>query len=109
MTEIKFDEEVEIACDNIKKVLSIKAKEYRRNNNPLEFFDNGVIKTNNRLSREEVIYGFALKHTLSIDDLRNDIKKGVLPSRELIDEKFGDAINYLILEKMSIIDKIEEK
>ena len=109
MTETEFDKEVDIACDNIKTVLSIKAKEYRRNNNPLEFFDHGVIKTNNRLSREEVIYGFALKHTLSIDDIRNDIKDGNLPSRDLLDEKFGDAINYLILEKMSIIDKIERR
>lgn len=107
MTEKRFDHEVDNICNSIKEVLSIKAKEYRRNNNPLHNFDVGVYMSSYKQSREEIIYGMALKHIISIADIRDDVKKGKLPSKELLDEKYGDAINYLILEKASIIDKIE--
>ena len=40
--------------------------------------------------------------------MRNDLTKGKLPSKALVNEKFGDAINYLILEKASILDKINQ-
>jgi len=108
MTEKRFDHEVSNVCDTIKEVLSIKAKEYRRNNNPLHNFDVGVAMSNGTSSREEIIYGMALKHIISIQDIRNDVKNGKLPSTDLLNEKYGDAINYLILEKASIIDKIEQ-
>jgi len=109
MTEKRFDHEVDNICNSIKEVLSIKAKEYRRNNNPLHNFDVGVAMSNNVSSREEIIYGMALKHIISIQDIRNDVKNGKLPSTDLLNEKYGDAINYLILEKASIIDKIENQ
>ena len=36
-------------------------------------------------SREKVIYGFSLKHLISINDIRNDIERGILPSEEIVD------------------------
>lgn len=106
MTVEKFDEEVDKVCTSIKDVLSIKAKEYRRNNNPLHNFDVGTQQSTSGETREEVIWGMARKHFISVQDIKNDVKLGKIPNREVLDEKYGDLINYLILEKTSILDKI---
>ena len=76
--------------------------EYQRNNNPFHNFDKGVKITNK--SREDVIWGFALKHFISIQDIKDDLKNGIIPSEELLDEKYGDLINYLLFEKASILE-----
>ena len=60
-------------------------------------------------TREKALFGMALKHHVSIADMRNDIEKGIYPTREQINEKFGDAINYLILEKASMLDTINHE
>lgn len=105
MTEKRFDEVVDEVCEQISNVLKVKAKEYRRNNNPFHNFDIGSQRSG--LIREKVLDGFLLKHEISIADITNDLEKGILPSKELLDEKFGDNIIYLIIKKASIIDKIE--
>ncbi len=106
MTVEKFDEEVDKVCTSIKDVLSIKAKEYRRNDNPLHNFDVGTQQSTSGETREDVIWGMARKHFISVQDIKNDVKLGKIPNREILDEKYGDLINYLILEKASILDKI---
>lgn len=106
MTEERFDEVVEEVCEQVKQTLLIKAKEYRRQNNPFHNFDMGSQRSG--LIREKVLDGFLLKHEISIADMTNDLVDGKLPTKELLDEKFGDNIIYLIIKKASIIDKIEE-
>ena len=107
MTETRFDEVVDEVCKQITYTLKIKAKEYRRNNNPFHNFDMGVQRSG--LIREKVLDGMLLKHEISIADMTNDLANGKLPTKELLDEKFGDNIIYLIIKKASIIDKIENK
>ena len=106
MTEKRFDEIVEEVCEQVKQTLLVKAKEYRRQNNPFHNFDMGSQRSG--LIREKVLDGFLLKHEISIADMTNDLVDGKLPTKELLDEKFGDNIIYLIIKKASIIDKIEE-
>lgn len=106
MIETRFDEIVDEVCKQITDTLKIKAKEYRRNNNPFHNFDIGSQKSG--LIREKVLDGFLLKHEISIADITNDLVDTKLPTKELLDEKFGDNIIYLILKKASIIDRIEE-
>ena len=106
MTEKRFDEVVEEVCEQVKQTLLVKAKEYRRNENPFHNFDMGSQRSG--LIREKVLDGFLLKHEISIADITNDLVDGKLPTKELLDEKFGDNIIYLIIKKASIIDKIEE-
>ena len=106
MTETRFDEIVDEVCKQITDTLKIKAKEYRRNNNPFHNFDMGSQRSG--LIREKVLDGFLLKHEISIADITNDLEKGILPEIYTLDEKFGDNIIYLIIKKASIIDKIEE-
>jgi hypothetical protein len=107
MTEEQFDKEVQHVLDTVKQVLLVKGKEYRRNNNPFHNFEVAANMANTTI--EKSLYGFALKHLVSISDIRNDIENGKLPTLEMVDEKFIDAINYLILEKASIVDRIINK
>lgn len=90
--------------DHCKHTLTVKAKEYVRNDDRMHNFNKASLKKN--ISREQAIDGMRLKHEISIDDIREDVSKGNLPSKELLLEKFGDIINYYILEYMSIRQKI---
>lgn len=107
MTRENFDAVVHSTVENCLKTLVVKGKEYQRNNNPLHNFDRGVEVSGFTSTREQVIWGMALKHFISVQDIKEDLSKNILHSKELIDEKYGDLINYLLIEKASIIDKIE--
>lgn len=89
-------------------LLKVKGLEYRRNNDPLHNFNQGVILSNFKKSREEVIQGMRLKHDISIIDLKDDIHKGIPVNEAQLFEKYGDVIIYLILEMLSLIDKNKE-
>lgn len=105
VSENYFEDRLNDALNEIKNTLQIKAKEYVRNGDRLHNFNVGSQKSGK--TREEIIASFRLKHEISIDDMRNDVAKGTLPSKELVEEKFGDVINYFILEKISILHKID--
>jgi hypothetical protein len=102
-----FEKVVEETLQQIREVLIIKSREYSRNGDKMHNFNVGAMMTGE--IREKVLAGFALKHHISIMDIRNDIAKGILPSIETVNEKYGDAINYLILEKASITDRINKQ
>lgn len=107
MTEQQFDQVIEQTLSTIKQLLIVKGKEYRRNANVFHNFEAGAKKTGK--IREEIIQDFALKHIISIDDMREDIKKGILPKLSTIEEKFNDALVYTLLEKASIVDRVNSK
>lgn len=96
-----FDEIIEEQLKAIKETLLVKGKEYRRFGNPFHNFDRGVAITGK--TREEIIWGFALKHFVSIQDLKEDIKNGKEVSKDVLDEKYGDLLIYLLIEKASIL------
>lgn len=102
-----FDEIVEKTLNEIRELLIVKGKEYRRNGNPYHNFEVGAVKTG--LIREKVLDGFLLKHEISISDITNDLDKGVLPSKEAINEKFNDIFVYNLLKKAMILDRINNQ
>lgn len=102
-----FDKEVESTINKIRDVLLVKGKEYIRNNNPLHNFEVGARKKNT--TREKVLDGFLLKHEISIEDMTNDLDKGILPSKDIVNEKFMDNIIYLLIKKACFIDRIDNK
>jgi hypothetical protein len=104
MTPEFFDKIVAERNEKTIQILSIKGKEYRRNNNPMHNFDKASQYGN--ISREKALWGFALKHYVSFMDILNDMEQGKLPSEVLIDEKIGDLINYIILCEASIKETI---
>lgn len=107
MTHNEFNKVLESTLKQVRDVLESKSKEYATDDNKMHNFDRGARMTGE--SREKVLYGMALKHHISIADMRDQVEKGKLPSLELLNEKFGDAINYLILEKASIVDRINKQ
>lgn len=102
-----FNSVLEETIAHIKESLFKKGLEYSRNEDRMHNFKVGARMTGQ--IRERVLYNFALKHHISIEDIRKGIEEGELPSKDLVNEKFGDAINYLILEKASILHRIEER
>ena len=55
----------------------------------------------------KALAGMKLKHDVSVADMIDDAERGVMPSRELLDEKIGDSINYLHLLEALFIEAIE--
>jgi len=106
MTENRFKQVVDETLNQIREVLVVKSKEYKRNNNIFHNFEEGSKRSG--LIREKVLDGFLLKHEISIADMTNDLEKGILPKIETVEEKFGDNLIYLILKKASIIDRVEQ-
>ena len=105
MTTTEFNKIVRTRCNLINEVLTVKAKEYSRDNNRLHNFDRASVILNT--TREKALLGMAVKHLISFLDLVNDMEKEI-PTTEYIDEKIGDLINYLILCEASIKDKINK-
>lgn len=105
MTEEEFDFLVSTRTSKIVDSLIEKGKEYRRNNDPLHNFR--VAAKVNNTTEEKALWGFAVKHYVSLLDILNDIEKGILPKEKAVDEKIGDLINYLILCEASIKEKIK--
>lgn len=99
-----FENVINHTLEEIKKILLIKGKEYRRGGNPYHNFEKGAQFTGT--TREEVLQGFVLKHLISVDDLREDIKKGIVPLPEVINEKYNDILVYFLIEKASMLDRI---
>jgi len=90
----------------IKELLLIKDKEYRRNNNPYHNFEEGAVIE--QKTREEVLQGFLLKHLISVKDMRNDLKKGIFPTEEKVNEKYNDILIYFMIEKAMMIENCKK-
>ena len=106
MTEQQFEKHVDERIEKIHHVLQIKAKEYRKNDNPFHNFDRAAAMSN--CTPERALMGMLAKHQISVLDLVDDIDSGKMPSRELVDEKIGDHINYLILLEGLIYRRLSE-
>lgn len=106
MTQEQFDKVLAKRIEEIQNVLLVKRKEYARNDNPLHNFD--IAARVAGTSREKALWGFALKHYISLMDIFDDIERGSLPKEEVVEEKIGDLINYLILAEASIKDRLKK-
>lgn len=74
-----------------KSVLSVKASEYASAADRFHNFKKAAAFTGE--TPAQVCIGFMMKHLVSVLDL----VEATNPSPEVIDEKIGDSINYLIL------------
>ncbi len=57
---------------------------------------------------ERALWGMWVKHLVSVMDIIYDLDKGKLPTRDILDEKIKDTINYAILLKALIIERMEQ-
>lgn len=106
---MKSDNFMEMVKDRLfhcEYVLSPKGQEYARNGDRLHNFkDAGKLQG---MTPEKALQGMWFKHVISILDIISDIDRGILPSEELINEKFTDVINYPLLLEALIKERIKE-
>lgn len=100
----RFESVVENRLEQTKQVMLVKGKEYRRNNNAYHNFDRAAAMKGE--TRERALLGMASKHFVSVLDIIDDLDKGIVPTQAMIDEKFGDAINYLILLEGALKERL---
>ena len=100
--EVDFENTIKNTLESIKDLLIVKGKEYRRKNNPYHNFEVGAEKTGK--TRIEILRGFALKHSISIEDMIEDFENGMPPNVEKVNEKYNDLITYLLIEKSMMIE-----
>lgn len=100
-----FEKVINDTLLEVKELLIVKGKEYRRNDNVYHNFDQGAkIKG---ITPEKVLDGFLLKHEVSIADMTDDLDKGILPTKKKVEEKFNDNIIYLLIKKAMILNRLK--
>lgn len=101
----RFEEAVKKHIAKIDYLLLAKAKEYATNEDRLHNFNKAAGITGE--CREKALFGFALKHLVSVMDIIDEHNKsGELPTQAILDEKFGDLGAYIAILYASFQDKI---
>ncbi len=108
-----FNKIVDFRVKEIKTILQKKAKEYSSDTDRLHNFKVAArIKCE---SPEKVLWGIAMKHLVSVIDMINDVTIDLNktptvykpPSEDMINEKIGDMICYLILLEALFKERID--
>lgn len=95
MTATEFDRLLEQRIDRMRAVLASKAVEYASNEERLYNFKSAEGLDDRHPA--QVCWGYLLKHLLSVRRLSDATASGSSVPLEVIDEKIGDAVNYLVL------------
>jgi hypothetical protein len=91
MTNEEFAVILEARIESIRKIISSKAKEYAIGDKLYNFKRAAEIS---RTTPAKALLGMLMKHVVSVIDL---VEGSVPATSAMVDEKLGDAINYLIL------------
>ena len=94
MNNATFENILITRIGKIQSTLASKAKEYATSDRLHNF---KVAARRLDCTPERALVGMKEKHCVSVQDIVNDLDKGILPTDNLINEKIGDEINYLIL------------
>lgn len=100
-----FQDFIKGRLNYIEKTLITKGREYT-NSNWLDNFEEACrfkgleVNSTNLI---KILDGYRLKHQISIVKLQNDIANGKSVSIDLINEKYGDLMNYNLLEQAIIL------
>ena len=78
-----------------RQTLCAKGDEYAREGDRLWNFKVAGRKLN--CHPAQALAGMMVKHTVSVDDIIDGLSRGIVPPRELVAEKIGDSIDYLLL------------
>jgi len=103
MTNQRFDEILKNRIGAMETVLANKAAEYSGDGDRLHNFK--IAARMDGTTPEQAWKGMFLKHLVSIWDM---IGQPGMENPHLIDEKIGDAINYLVLLEAMLIERFED-
>ena len=90
-----FDKIVGARLNWCEKTLCAKGDEYAREGDRLWNFKAAGRKRNQQPA--QALAGMEVKHDVSVDDIIDGLARGIVPPKELVAEKIGDSINYLLL------------
>lgn len=99
MNAEQFDKILNDRLDSIKAVLGSKAKEYAIGDRLYNFKRAAEIT---RTTPRKALAGMFMKHLVSVLDL---VEGSLEPTDYMVNEKIGDAINYLILLEALLKEK----
>jgi hypothetical protein len=105
MTREEFSKRVEKRIDLVRQTLLAKHKEYAKDDNVFRNFDEAAGGFSLHSTSAEVLWSYMTKHLVSIKDIVVDNKP---VKSEVVSEKIGDVINYLILLE-AMLNKQNEK
>ena len=80
-----------------REVLESKSKEYSTDSDKLHNFKQTAITE--QITPADAAHWFLTKHMTSYRDMLKGAREGKKYSQKMIDEKFGDIINYFILQE----------
>lgn len=104
MRNEQFNDIIDETLDNARAMLTRKSSGYSTEDDRLHNFRTGAAL--NGVTMEQVCWGMATKHIISIRDMVMD---GEEHPEEVWDEKIGDAINYLaILKAITLRGKVAD-
>lgn len=104
MTNAQFGNLLHQRLEKIENVLANKAKEYSSEEDRLHNFK--VAATITSQTPERALWGMLMKHFVSVQDIVEGLETEILlPKKELVEEKIGDLINYLILLEATIKER----
>ena len=102
-----FNEMLEERIKKTREVLAAKNKEYASDVDKLHNFKRAGKML--QIAPEYALVGMMVKHTISILDIVDKINNNKeYPTKEMIEEKVGDNVNYLILLEALIKEHIDE-
>jgi len=104
MTREDFSRRVEKRIDLIRQTLLAKHKEYAVDDNVFRNFDEAAGGFSLHSTSPEVLWSYMTKHLVSIKDIVSD---NVPVTSEVVSEKIGDVINYLILLEAMLNQRCE--
>lgn len=111
MKRSEFNIVVEARLKSITEVLLKKGQEYASSTDVFHNFKNSA-GLSFHTCPEKIAWEFMVKHLRSIKDMLDHVDTGGYnghPSEALIEEKMGDAINYLILIEGMLKERIKNE
>ena len=104
----EFKKVVENRFEYCKKLLyGEKNVEYSRDGDKLHNFK--VAARYKGETPEKALWGMWVKHIVSIEDIINDLEKGMVPSYQTLNDKIGDGINYYLLLEGLLVERLSNK
>jgi len=104
MNVTNFNKLLEERIKKIRQVLDSKNKEYASDTDKLYNFKRAGDML--RVTPEQALVGMWAKHIISILDIVDNISTEKV-TKEMLEEKIGDAINYLILLEALIKERYQ--
>lgn len=103
MTNEEFQIIVEQQLQTIKEILIAKADEYARGDRLSNFKRIAVFRN---VPPEDALFALVSKHIVALNDFIKDLDTDIVQPIERWDEKINDIINYMILLKALIRERV---